>query len=347
MNYYPHHIGDYITATAHLTMLEDGAYRRLLDLYYSTEKRLPRDRKALYRLARARTKEEQDAVDVVVEEFFCETDDGWFHSRCDEEIEKARVLAERARTNGKKGGRPAKAKPSDNPEAKPEAKNNNPEETQPVISGLAKQNPEETQSKPSDNPTPKPPIPIPLPNINTKAAAINTSTTVAPVDNSPPPLPEPDDDDQKPNDGCTPARCAVLLTRWERDRGKACEIPSTDPRLAEWVDKRITAQQLRAAYDLAVADREADEDPSPVNAGFVGVFLAKVLRGPKKRDAKPPEVVLPWPCRWSTIVAKGAEHGIEQGPDETPPDFKARVFTAAGLTEADRVQILADYGVRV
>src|SRR5690554_2708956 len=122
MNFYPHHIGDYITATAHLTMIEDGAYRRLLDLYYSTEKELPRDRKALYRLARARTPDEQEAVDIVLEEFFHDADDGWFHSRCDEEIAKAQVAAERARANGRKGGRPPKAKPSDNPEPKQNAR---------------------------------------------------------------------------------------------------------------------------------------------------------------------------------------------------------------------------------
>lgn len=164
MNYYPHHIGDYITATAHLSMLEDGAYRRLLDLYYSTEKALPLDRKALYRLARARTEEEQEAVDIVIEEFFSDTEDGWFHSRCDEEIEKARVLAERARANGKKGGRPSKSKPSENPEAKPEVGNDNPAETRPVNSGLAKENPGQTHGEPSDNPDTKPPIPIPIPN---------------------------------------------------------------------------------------------------------------------------------------------------------------------------------------
>ena len=32
MNYYSHHIGDYLTATAHLTLLEHGAYRRLIDI---------------------------------------------------------------------------------------------------------------------------------------------------------------------------------------------------------------------------------------------------------------------------------------------------------------------------
>lgn len=149
MNYYPHHIGDYITATAHLSMVEDGAYRRLLDLYYSSEKQLPLDRKALYRLVRARSPEEQEAVDIVTEEFFIETGAGWFHARCDEEIEKARVISEKARANGKKGGRPPKQQPK-----------NNPEETQPVNSGLADENPEETQGKANV----KPPIPLPNPN---------------------------------------------------------------------------------------------------------------------------------------------------------------------------------------
>jgi uncharacterized protein YdaU (DUF1376 family) len=37
MNYYPFHIGDYISHTSHLSDLEDLAYRRMIDLYYQTE----------------------------------------------------------------------------------------------------------------------------------------------------------------------------------------------------------------------------------------------------------------------------------------------------------------------
>ena len=33
MHYYPHHIGDYKSATAHLSNEEDLAYRRLLEMY--------------------------------------------------------------------------------------------------------------------------------------------------------------------------------------------------------------------------------------------------------------------------------------------------------------------------
>lgn len=33
MNYYEHHLGDYYRKAKHLTLLEHGAYRMLLDLY--------------------------------------------------------------------------------------------------------------------------------------------------------------------------------------------------------------------------------------------------------------------------------------------------------------------------
>ncbi|CUI03900.1 hypothetical protein BN2497_10485 [Janthinobacterium sp. CG23_2] len=86
MNYYSHHIGDYTTDTAHLSLLEDGAYRRLMDRYYTTEAPLPADEAALFRVVRARAPDEQEAVRVVLAEFFDLTDAGWTHKRCDAEI---------------------------------------------------------------------------------------------------------------------------------------------------------------------------------------------------------------------------------------------------------------------
>ncbi|MDO4796261.1 MAG: YdaU family protein [Brachymonas sp.] len=145
MNYYQHHIGDYLTATVHLSWLEDAAYRRLLDVYYSREQCIPADIGQACRLVRAASPEERQAVETVLREFFEETATGWKHRRCEEEIERARAVAEKARANGKKGGR----KPSANPEKSEGKATENPEETQLVISGLAKPNPEETQKEPS------------------------------------------------------------------------------------------------------------------------------------------------------------------------------------------------------
>jgi hypothetical protein len=64
MNYYERHIGDYARDTAHLSMLEHGAYSLLLDRYYMTERAIPTDE--AHRLARARTALERAAVSAVL-----------------------------------------------------------------------------------------------------------------------------------------------------------------------------------------------------------------------------------------------------------------------------------------
>lgn len=94
MNYYPFHIGDYLSATRHLSWDEDAAYRRLLDTYYTTEKPLPVDLRAVCRLVVASSESQRDAVKVVVEEFFVLTADGWVNSRADEEIKSIREKSE-------------------------------------------------------------------------------------------------------------------------------------------------------------------------------------------------------------------------------------------------------------
>jgi len=86
MNYYPFHIGDYLSATRHLSWEEDAAYRRLLDTYYTQEKPLPSEIRAVCRLVLASTDTQREAVQVVLEEFFELTDDGWVNRRADAEI---------------------------------------------------------------------------------------------------------------------------------------------------------------------------------------------------------------------------------------------------------------------
>lgn len=135
MNYYRHHIGDYLRDTAHLSLVEDGAYRRLLDLYYMTESAIADNIPSICRRIRAHSDAEIRAVETVLNEFFVLVDGAWSQKRADHEIEVAQAAIERARTNGKAGGRPKKTAA---------VNHENPEETQPVISGLAKHNPEES-----------------------------------------------------------------------------------------------------------------------------------------------------------------------------------------------------------
>lgn len=86
MNYYERHLGDYARDTAHLSLLEHGVYTLLLDRYYVTEKPLPSNERDLFRLLRAASKAEKDAVRQVLREFFTETPEGWRQRRCDEVI---------------------------------------------------------------------------------------------------------------------------------------------------------------------------------------------------------------------------------------------------------------------
>jgi uncharacterized protein YdaU (DUF1376 family) len=78
-------------------MLEDAAYRRLLDVYYATEKPLPADSAKVCRLVRARSLAERKAVDAVLAEFFSLEPEGWRNKRADLEIAKANAKADKAR----------------------------------------------------------------------------------------------------------------------------------------------------------------------------------------------------------------------------------------------------------
>jgi uncharacterized protein YdaU (DUF1376 family) len=116
VNYIELHIGDYDKATAHLTGVEDGMYGRLVRRYYDTEKPLPADVKAIQRLVRARSRDERQAVETVLEEFFQLTSEGYRHGRCDEEIERYREkqpAREAKRENERERQRRARARRAD------------------------------------------------------------------------------------------------------------------------------------------------------------------------------------------------------------------------------------------
>lgn len=99
MNFYPFHLGDYAAHTRHLTLMEDLAYRRMLDLYYTTEAPLPLDPAKVARLIGMR--DHMQEVTDVLSEFFVKSDAGHTSSRCEREIESYRAKAERAKSANK------------------------------------------------------------------------------------------------------------------------------------------------------------------------------------------------------------------------------------------------------
>lgn len=113
MHYYNFNIGDYIKHTMHLTLEEDLAYRRLLDMYYDTEAPIPTD---IPRVSR-RLRMGSDIVESVLNEFFELTEEGYRNRRADAEIAEYHEYIDKQRANGKLGGRPKKTqrKPTANP----------------------------------------------------------------------------------------------------------------------------------------------------------------------------------------------------------------------------------------
>ena len=97
MNYFELHIGDYAQATAHLSLIEDAIYWRLIRKYYADEKPLPAEISACQRIVGARSKEEKFSVEIILKEFFVLEDDGWHQKRCDEVIEKYQSKQRKAR----------------------------------------------------------------------------------------------------------------------------------------------------------------------------------------------------------------------------------------------------------
>ncbi len=138
MHYYSFHVSDYIHDTAHLSAYEDLAFRRLLDLYYTSEKPIPNKTQEVSR--RIRLTHQETAVLSVLQEFFTfdEERDCWFHKRCDKAIADYQAKAERNREVGKLGGRP-----KSNPDA-------NPQKTQVVSKHNPNQEPITNNHKPID-----------------------------------------------------------------------------------------------------------------------------------------------------------------------------------------------------
>lgn len=246
MNYYEHHLGDYAKDTGHLSMLEHGAYRLLLDRYYSTEEGIPAAQ--AHRLARARSDEERQAVDVVLDEFFELIEGVWINRRAEEEIAAARVRIDAARANGKKGGRPKK-------EGKPL-------ETQEKPSGFSVGSKMETQPKAHQAPSTNLQL--------TPTSGVNDLTGDA--------REELGGASPRPVDPIHSRACAI--TALLRPRG--CTLQASNPNVRAWAERGVTDAQLLTALDIADQRRAEAADPSPINAGFLNSILSDVLTKPAR-----------------------------------------------------------------
>ena len=121
MHYYKFNIADYRKDTSHLSTIEHGIYRQLIDWYYLDEKPITAKTQVVIRRLRLGS-DEVKFLENVLSDFFVLDKTGYKHKRIEVEIKDYHEQAEKNQRNGKLGGRPKK--------------------TQSVISGL----PDESQN---------------------------------------------------------------------------------------------------------------------------------------------------------------------------------------------------------
>jgi uncharacterized protein YdaU (DUF1376 family) len=94
VHYYQHHIGDYLSHTASLSLLEHGVYLRLLQCYYMADGYLAG---CMYRAVGARSAEEKEAVDYILATYFTVQDGVYKQAGADKRIAEFNEKSNKAR----------------------------------------------------------------------------------------------------------------------------------------------------------------------------------------------------------------------------------------------------------
>ncbi len=105
MHYYSFNVADYRKDTTHLNPIEHYIYRTLIDWYYLDEVPIPLDTQLVLRKLGISKEHNQNLLNVL-EEFFVYSDFGYEHFRIEKDIAQYHQNAEKNRENGRKGGRP-------------------------------------------------------------------------------------------------------------------------------------------------------------------------------------------------------------------------------------------------
>jgi uncharacterized protein YdaU (DUF1376 family) len=303
MDYWRRYEADYLADTQELSMVEDGAYGRMLGYYYSKEKPLPTDLERIYAIARANKPAEQTAVRAVLKAYFVLEADGYHNARADFEISvavpKIEKLRETARANGKKSkGRPKK----------PDS----------VVDNHGITNPNETkagyENKPTQEPEPEPD------SVYTRDMPQPLSAIRQPEDpnprfpgdgyipaSQPPPTAEGREQPQNPE-----ALARILL---ECKRAKVEDATEDNAIIARWIHRGTTPAQVAKALTEARAPGSKPH-PQELRTGYVDTILQRVMR----QDAEAAAATEARLKRTQAIIAEGIEakaHAVPK-PDDFP-----------------------------
>ncbi|WP_080427212.1 DUF1376 domain-containing protein [Burkholderia ubonensis] len=103
-----------------------------------------------------------------------------------------------------------------------------------------------------------------------------------------------------------------------------------DTRLASWLARGATVDDVRSAIATGRKRREREGSGQPLNVGLLDLILGDLLAARIARPAAGSRAAGDWWRSWTGIVDHGRSLGIVQGAEEPPFDFKLRVFDEAG-----------------
>lgn len=128
MHYYQFNIGDYASHTSRLSLIEDLAYRRMLDLYYLHEQPLNGCSTDVAR--EIGMIEHKESVDYVLSKFFTKNEKSFSQKRIDLEIKKYKNNSKNKSKAGKASAKARQAKASSNVTPVEQTLNTNPTDEQ-------------------------------------------------------------------------------------------------------------------------------------------------------------------------------------------------------------------------
>jgi len=99
--YYNFNIGDYRRDTVHLSILEHGIYRQLIDTYYLNEGPFEADLDALMRTHCVRNADEMQAFKNVLKDFFDEVDGRYVHKGCERVLAQYHAKSDKAKASAR------------------------------------------------------------------------------------------------------------------------------------------------------------------------------------------------------------------------------------------------------
>jgi uncharacterized protein YdaU (DUF1376 family) len=322
LNYYEHHIGDYAEATAHLSCLEDGVYSRLIRKYYAQEKPLPAELKAVQRLISARSKDEREAVEAILEEFFELQEDGWHNARCDEEIARYQEKQRKAKASADARWNKNKTQVERNANGmRTHAENDANASDENHANGMR------THCEGNAHQSP-----VTRHQLTSKAediVVINGSSRAH----------GDDDDDRPPREARMPPRqdplpsndAAIQLTVRLRQLGVNALF--THPAVQDWTNRQVPVAILEQAVLKA---REVKGDTAKIPPNYLVNIVEELLNPPAKVEAtaKAPREDWSWKRSNEGIDAKGRELGMYARGNESYADFAARIQAALDKRKA-------------